>query len=73
MKYQWLKWQPAKPRCLVTTDIVSVDLRTIYFAFYILGAGVIASVIILFAEKLNHKRYVSVLEIGRARQFLIIS
>jgi hypothetical protein len=58
MKYQWKEWLPPKPRCLLTRDVVSVEIRTISSAFFLLVFGLFASVSILIIEKLSYDRYV---------------
>jgi hypothetical protein len=57
MKHEWLKWRPPKPRCLLKRDVVSVEIRTISFAFSLLAFGLSASVFILIIERLYYDRY----------------
>jgi hypothetical protein len=57
MKYKWQEWRPPKPRCLLTRDVVSVELMTISFAFFLLVFGLFASVSILIIERLYYYRY----------------
>jgi hypothetical protein len=65
MKYKWQEWRPAKPRCLLTRDVVSVELGTISFAFLLLVFGLFASVSILIIERLHHDRYFHFMTIVR--------
>lgn len=58
MKYKWQEWRPPKPRCLLTRDVVSVEINTISFAFFLLISGLSASVSILIIERLFYDRYV---------------
>jgi len=58
MKYKWQEWLPPKPRCLLTKDVVSVEISTISSAFFLLFFGLFASVSILIIERLSYDRYV---------------
>jgi len=58
MKYKWQEWLPPKPRCLLTKDVVSVEMSTISSAFFLLVFGLFASVSILIIERLSYDRYV---------------
>jgi hypothetical protein len=56
MKYKWQEWQPPKPRCLLARDVVSVEINTMSFAFFLLVFGHFASVSILIIERLSYDR-----------------
>ena len=58
MKYKWQEWLTAKPRCILTKDVVSVEISTISSAFFLLVFGLFASVSILIIERLSYDRYV---------------
>jgi hypothetical protein len=58
MKYIWQEWLTPKPPCLLTKDVVSVEISTISSAFYLLVFGLFASVSILIIERLSYERYV---------------
>ncbi|PSN29963.1 Ionotropic receptor 75y [Blattella germanica] len=56
MRYQLLKWQPAKPRCLVVTEVLSVELGTILFAYHILFGGLLIATTLMLIEMMYFKR-----------------
>jgi hypothetical protein len=58
MQYKWQEWRPPKPRCILTRDVVSVEISTISFAFFLLVFGLFASVSLLIIERLSYDRYV---------------